>query len=174
MGFHWKGIQFWHLMVGTGLVLVVIGLLLILVPNELGARGVIVLEVFGAKFEGTEMGLALIVLGLACFLIGQKDRADIQKYRSLQKDLQKTSKITARLVGNNVQQKLASVPGETRRDFQGGGMDIGGYEDELDQLQDQKAGEREGSYALRNAERGLELLEELEKQGYSYKPYVDM
>lgn len=127
MGFHWKDIQFWHLMVGTGL-------LLILVLNDLGARGVIVLEVFGAKFEGTEMGLALIVLGLACFLIGQKDRADIQKYRSLQKDLQKTSRITARLVGNNVQQTLASVPRETRWGFQGEGMDIGGYEDELDQL----------------------------------------
>lgn len=171
MGRIWKGVKFWHLMVATGLVLVVIGLLLILVPNNVGGSGTIVVEVFGAKFEGTEMGLALIVLGLACFLIGQKDRTDTRKYQTMKEDLQKTSELTARLVGNNVEKTLADVPGENQQAFAEEGLDIGGYQRELHYLQNHNAEEWEESHAIRNAERGMDLLEMLEKQGYSFKPH---
>ena len=169
MGSITRGIKFWHLMVGTGLMLVLIGLLLILIPNNVGAPGTILIEVFGAKFEGSEIGLALIVLGIACFLIGQKDRTDTQKYQSMKEDLQKTSKITARLVGDSVEKTLAGVSGDVQRDMDARQMDIGGYRDELHHLQHQDPGEWEGSHAIRNAERGLELLEALEKEGYSFK-----
>ena len=169
MGSITGSIKFWHLMVVVGLLLVVIGLVLILVPNQVGEGGSILIEVFGAKFEGSEIGLALIVLGIACFLIGQKDRTDTQKYQAMKEDLQKTSKITARLVGDHVEQTLAGVSGDVQRDLDAREMDIGGYRDELHHLQDQEAETWEGSHALRNAERGLELLEALEKEGYSFK-----
>jgi|GEM_PF-1495752 len=163
------GIQFWHVMVVSGLVLMVIGLVLILLPDGVGQAGTIILKIFGASFEGSEMGLALIVLAIVCFLIGQKDRADTQKYQSMRKDLQKTSKITAKLVADSVEQSLQKVPGDASEWMRDHALDWEDYQEELQVLQNWEEDVLEDEHALRHAERGIELLEALEREGYSFK-----
>jgi len=165
----WLHVKFWHLMVGVGLVLVLIGLVLILVPNQVGGEGSILIEVFGAKFEGSEIGLALIVLGLACFLIGQKDRADQQKYQSIKEDLKKNSRITARLVNSNLQQTMDSAPDGRGERIAREVVDLDDYRQELHRLMEQSLEDWEEPHAIRIAERGMEMLEALEREGYSFK-----
>jgi len=165
----WKQVKFWHLMVGVGLVLVVIGLILILVPNQVGGEGSILIEVFGAKFEGSEIGLALIVLGLACFLIGQKDRADQQKYQAIREDLKKNSRITARLVNSNLQKTMDSAPDEEGRRIASQVVDFDDYRQDLRRLIDQNLDTWDEPHVIRVAEQGMEMLEALEKEGYSFK-----
>ncbi len=84
-------IRFWHLMVGTGFALLIIGLVMIFLPPGIGDSEPYVIEFFEASIEGSEMGLALIVLGLSCFLIGRKDLADLRTTRGIQEELGKTS-----------------------------------------------------------------------------------
>lgn len=163
------GIKFWHVMVVTGLVLIVTGLVLILVPDGAGESGTITIEIFGASFEGSEMGLALMVLAIACFLIGQKDRADTQKYQSMRKDLQKTSKITAKLVADNVEQSLQQVPGDAQEWLKDRALDWDDYQEELQTIRNWEEETFEEEHAIRHAERGIELLEALEREGYSFK-----
>lgn len=161
------GIKFWHVMVGTGLALMVIGLVFILVPD--GGSDTIVIEVLGATFEGSEMGLALMVLAIACFLIGQKDRADTQKYQSMREEIKKTSKITAKLVADNVENSLQNVPGDVREWLREHALDWDDYQEELETLRNWEDEAIEESHAIQHAERGMELLEALEREGYSFK-----
>lgn len=165
----WLEIKFWHVMVGTGLFLMVVGLLLILIPNGVGQSGTIVLELFGASFEGSEMGLALMVLAVACFLIAQKDRADMQRYQSMREDLTKTSKITAKLVADNVEQSMQNVPGDAREWLREKALDWEEYDSELQSIRNWEDESFAESHAIRHAERGMELLEALEREGYSFK-----
>lgn len=164
----WRQIKFWHLMVGVGLLLVGIGLILILVPNQVGGEGSILIDVFGAKFEGSEIGLALIVLGLACFIIGQKDRADQKKYQMIQKDLKKNSRITARLVDSSVRQTMKSTPDGAGERIARQVVDLDDYRQELHRLMELSLEEWEEPHAIRIAERGMDMLEALEKEGYSF------
>ena len=76
-----RTVHFWQLMVTTGFLLLTIGLVMIFLPPEVGESDPFLIEFFAAKIEGSEMGLALIVLGLSCFLIGRKDLADLRTYQ---------------------------------------------------------------------------------------------
>jgi hypothetical protein len=82
---------------------------MIFLPSRVGDSEPFLIEFFEAKIEGSEMGLALIVLGLSCFLIGRKDLADLRTYQGVQEDLGKTSALTARLVADRVEKTLNGV-----------------------------------------------------------------
>ncbi|TFG48917.1 MAG: hypothetical protein E4H33_03295, partial [Anaerolineales bacterium] len=105
-----KRVRFWHLMVGTGFALLTIGLVMIFLPPGVGDAGPFLIEFFEAKIEGSEMGLALIVLGLSCFLIGRKDLADLRTYQQVQSDLKKSSTLTAKLVASKVEKTFLGMP----------------------------------------------------------------
>ena len=163
-----KGIRFWQLMVGIGLLLLLIGLVMIFLPPGIGNSDPFEIEFFEARIEGTEMGLALIVLGLSCFLIGRKDLADLRTVEAVQSELHKTSTMTAKLVADRVERtfnglptrpsKLASLPDldldQTRRDLQ---LVKNGSDE----------GDQDVTRILEQAESGLALLQALEKEGYS-------
>jgi len=163
------GIKFWHVMVGTGLLLMVIGLIFIIIPDGPGGSGTIVIDIFGASFEGSEMGLALMVLAVACFLIAQKDRADMQRYHSMREDLTKTTQITAKLVADNVQQSMQNIPGDAREWLRKQALDWDDYDEELQMIRNWEDQSFAESHAIRHAERGIELLEALEREGYTFK-----
>ena len=105
-----REIRFWHLMVGTGFTLLAIGLVLIFLPPGVGDSEPFLIDFFEASMEGSEMGLALIVLGLSCFLIGRKDLADLRTYRGVQENLDKTSALTAKLVAGRVARTFNNLP----------------------------------------------------------------
>lgn len=165
-----KEIRFWHLMVGTGFALLAIGLVMIFLPSGVGDSEPFLIEFFEAKIEGSEMGLALIVLGLSCFLIGRKDLADLRAYQSVQRDLQKTSKITARLVANRVEKTLNGVT-DTQLQMSSLGsnpeLDLANTRLALKEIQNGKDPDQKPSRTLRQAERGMDLLETLEEEGFS-------
>ena len=52
-------IKFWQLMVITGFALLTIGLVMIILPTEIGSSGPFLIQFFEVKMEGSEMGLAL-------------------------------------------------------------------------------------------------------------------
>ena len=165
-----REIHFWHLMVGTGFALLAIGLVMIFLPSGVGDSEPFLIEFFEAKIEGSEMGLALIVLGLSCFLIGRKDLADLRAYQSVQRDLQKTSKITARLVANRVEKTLNGVT-DTQLHMSSLGsnpeLDLAGTRLALKEIRNGIDPDQKPSRTLRQAERGMELLEALEGEGFS-------
>jgi len=159
-------IRFWHLMVGTGFVLLVIGLVMIFLPPGVGDSDPYLIEFFEAKIEGSEMGLALIVLGLSCFLIGRKDLADLRTYQEVQQDLQKTSSLTAKLVANRVSRTLNGLPAPPTQLVSRPDLDIESTRLDLKALQNGVVSEQDLSLNINQAERGLDLLEALEKEGY--------
>lgn len=165
-----KRIRFWHLMVGTGFVLLAIGLVMIFLPSGVGDSEPFLIEFFEAKIEGSEMGLALIVLGLSCFLIGRKDLADLRTHQSVQRDLQKTSKITARLVANRVEKTLNGVTESQLHMSSLGsnpGLDVAGTRLALKEIRNGKDPDQKPSRTIRQAERGMDLLDALEGEGFS-------
>ncbi|MCJ7717019.1 MAG: hypothetical protein MUO54_10950 [Anaerolineales bacterium] len=165
-----KRIRFWQLMVGTGFVLLVLGLVMIFLPPGQGNTDPFVIEFFEASIESSEMGLALIVMGLSCFLIGRKDLADLRAYQSVQKDLQKTSKITARLVANRVERTLNGVS-DTQFHMSSLGsnpeLDVAGTRLALKEIRNGKDPDQKPSRTIHEAERGMDLLEALEGEGFS-------
>jgi hypothetical protein len=162
-----KRVRFWHLMVGTGFVLLLIGLVLIFLPPGVGESEPFLLEFFNVKFEGVEMGLALIVLGLSCFLIGRKDLADLRAYQTVQRDLRKTSSLTAKLVASRVEKTLNGLPEGFIRLDEDPGLDLVQTRKMMWEIQNQPGNDLDLSQSLDQAERGLALLKTLEGEGYS-------
>ena len=162
-----RGIRFWQLMVGIGVLLLLIGLVMIFLPPGVGDSDPYEIEFFEARIEGTEMGLALIVLGLSCFLIGRKDLADLRTVQAVQTDLQKTSTLTARLVADQVEKTFNGLPARPTRLASLPDLDVGKTRRELRDIQNGAEAPRDTPGTIRQAERGLELLKALEKEGYS-------
>jgi nitrate reductase gamma subunit len=160
-------IRFWHLMVGTGFTLLAIGLVLIFLPPGVGDSEPFLIEFFEASIEGTEMGLALIVLGLSCFLIGRKDLADLRTYRGVQEDLSKTSLLTAKLVAGRVARTFNHLPAKPTNLRTLPDLDVEGTRRDLMNLQSGEIIEGDFSRMISQAERGLEMLDALEREGYS-------
>ncbi|RLD97265.1 MAG: hypothetical protein DRJ13_12530 [Bacteroidetes bacterium] len=160
-------IRFWHLMVGTGFVLLLIGLVMIFLPPGVGDSEPFLIEFFEASIEGSEMGLALIVLGLSCFLIGRKDLADLRTTRGIQEELGKTSTLAARLVADKVERTFRDLPARPIRLATMPDLDLDQARQDLKTLKN--GGNEDGSaaHAIQQAEQGLELLQALEKEGYS-------
>ncbi|MGB2964002.1 MAG: hypothetical protein WBB69_08450 [Anaerolineales bacterium] len=160
-------IRFWHLMVGTGFLLLSIGLVMIFLPPGLGNSDPFLIEFFEAKIEGSEMGLALIVLGLSCFLIGRKDLADLRTVQGFQDDLQKTSTLTAKLVADRVDKTFNGLLDQPTILTTVPDLDVGEIRRILKEIQNGNPGDQEISRIIHQAESGMELLEALEREGYS-------
>jgi hypothetical protein len=160
-------IRFWQLMVGTGFCLLVIGLVMIFLPPEMSDSEPFVIEFFEASIEGSEMGLALIVLGLSCFLIGRKDLSDLRTYQGVQEDLDKTSTLAARLVAERVSRTFNGLPAHPSRLQTIPDLDVEGTRRNLQAIQNGDHLEGGFSQLISQAESGLKLLEALEKEGYS-------
>ncbi len=159
-------VRFWHLMVGTGFALLVLGLVMIFLPPGMGNTDPFVIEFFEASIESSEMGLALIVLGLTCFLIGRKDLADLRTYHGVQQDLEKTGSLTAKLVAGRVARTFNKIPDQPTQLSTLPHLDIKETRRELKQLQNGGIPEGGLSNLIRQAESGLELLDALEREGY--------
>jgi hypothetical protein len=153
-------------MVGTGFALLGVGLVMIFLPPGVGDSGPYLIEFFEASIEGTEMGLALIVLGLSCFLIGRKDLADLRTTRDLQQGLEKASSLTARLVAEQVDQTVRELPVQPAHLGTLPDLDL---EETLGELARMPAGEDGESFSrtLERAERGLSLLQALKNEKIS-------
>jgi len=160
-------IRFWHLMVGTGFVLLIIGLVMIFLPPGVGDSEPYVIEFFEASIEGSEMGLALIVLGLSCFLIGRKDLADLRTTRGIQEELGKTSTLAAKLVADKVEKAFRELPVRPARLATLPDLDLDQTRQDLKTLKNGGSGDGSAAHAIQQAEQGLELLQALEKEGYS-------
>lgn len=160
-------IRFWHLMVGTGFVLLIIGLVMIFLPPGVGDSDAFEIEFFEASIESSEMGLALIVLGLSCFLIGRKDLADLRTYQGIQQDLEKASTMTARLVADQVGRAFQRLPVQAAHLGRLPDLDLEGTLGEMRNLQHDIAKGQDLSSTMRQAEKGLALLEALERGGFS-------
>jgi len=159
-----RKVRFWHLMVGTGFTLVIVGLVLIFLPPEVGESGPILIEFFEARFEGSEMGLALIVLGLSCFLIDRKDLGDLRTHQAMQEELGRASGLTAKLVAERVEETLNGSPEKAARLAEDPEVDLMGMRGELRRLRGTAAGELPSREALHRAERGMALLESLQNE----------
>jgi len=160
-------IRFWHLMVGIGFALLLIGLVMIFLPPGVGDSEPFVIEFFEASIEGSEMGLALIVLGLSCFLIGRKDLADLRTTRGIQEELGKTSTLAAKLVADQVERTFRDLPAQPARLASRPDLDLDQTRQDLIKLKNGRAGEGSVARAIKQAEQGLDLLQALEKEGYS-------
>ncbi len=160
-------IRFWHLMVGTGFALLIIGLVMIFLPPGVGDSKPYTIEFFEASIEGSEMGLALIVLGLSCFLIGRKDLADLRTTRGLQEELGKTSTLTAKLVADKVEQTFRDLPVWPSRLAGLPDLDLDQTRQDLSMLKNGGIGNGSTTHAIQQAEQGLDILHALEKEGYS-------
>lgn len=160
-------IRFWHLMVGTGFLLLLIGLVMIFLPPGIGDSDPFLIEFFEASIEGSEMGLALIVLGLSCFLIGRKDLADLRTTRGIQEELGKTSTLAAKLVADKVEHTFKSLPARPTHLATLPDLDLDQTRQDLQIFKN--GGSKDGStaHAIQQAEQGLDLLHALEKEGYS-------
>ncbi len=160
-------VRFWHLMVGTGFILLGIGLVMIFLPPGVGDSGPFEIEFFDASIESSEMGLALIVLGLSCFLIGRKDLADLRKYQDLQGELEQTGALAARLVAERVTKTFNGLPSQPSNLQTLPDLDLERARLDLQNLQNGAAKSQPLATTIQQAEQGLALLEALEKEGYS-------
>ena len=162
-----RRIRFWHLMVGVGFALLVIGLVMIFLPPGVGDSEPFVIEFFEASIESSEMGLALIVLGLSCFLIGRKDLADLRTYREMQVDLAKTSTLTAKVVAERVSRTFNDLPAQPARLRSLPDLDLEVARLEMKKLQNGSVDGQSLADTIDQAEKGLVLLDALKKEGYS-------
>jgi hypothetical protein len=160
-------IRFWHLMVGTGFFLLLIGLVMIFLPPGVADSEPFLIEFFEASIEGSEMGLALIVLGLSCFLIGRKDLADLRTTRGIQEELGKNNALTAKLVADKVERTFQGLPARPARLASLPDLDLDQTRLDLKELQNGGMDGVSSARLIQQAERGLELLHALEKEGYS-------
>jgi hypothetical protein len=150
-------------MVGTGFALLGIGLVMIFLPPGVGDSEPFEIEFFEASIESSEMGLALIVLGLSCFLIGRKDLADLRTYQGIQQDLEKTSTMTARLVADQVGRTFQDLPVQAAHLGTIPDLDLEGTLGALKNLHRDIADGQDLSSTIRQAEKGLALLEALDR-----------
>jgi hypothetical protein len=153
-------IRFWHLMVGTGFGLLVIGLVMIFLPPGVGDNEVFEIRFFEASIESSEMGLAMIVLGLSCFLIGSKDLADLRTYQGVQDNLNKTSTLAARLVADRVAKTMDSISPHPA----GLSVHQESTRQDLERLQNGDHMDWDYGETIRQAESGLKLLAFLENK----------
>ena len=160
-------IRFWQLMVGTGFVLLLIGLVMIFLPPGVGDSDPFIIEFFEASIEGSEMGLALIVLGLSCFLIGRKDLADLRTTRGIQEELGKTSTLAAKLVADKVEQTFRELPARPTHLVTMPDLDLDQTRQDLQILNNGGTGEESAAHVIQQAEQGLALLQALKNEGYS-------
>ena len=160
-------IRFWHLMVGVGFVLLTIGLVMIFLPPGLGDSEPFEIEFFEASIEGSEMGLALIVLGLSCFLIGRKDLADLRTHEGIQQDLAQTSTLAAKLVADKVEKTFRDLPARPAQLASLPNLDVEGTRLALKTLQNGGAPVQKTAQTIQQAEQGLDLLQALKEEGYS-------
>lgn len=162
-----RGIRFWQLMVGTGFVLLAIGLVMIFLPPGVGDSDPFEIEFFEASIEGSEMGLALIVLGLSCFLIGRKDLADLRTYQGIQQDLAQTSTLAAKLVADQVEKTFRDLPARPAQLASRPDLDVEGTRQALKTLQNGGVPGQKTAQTILQAEKGLALLEALKKERLS-------
>ena len=120
------------------------------------------IEFFEASIEGTEIGLALIVLGLSCFLIGRKDLADLRTYQDLRENLEKTGSLAAQLVAERVDRTVSQLPVQAAH--LGTIPDLEGILEELEDFKGEDGADRDLSGTLERAERGLGLLQAIKDQ----------
>jgi hypothetical protein len=160
-------IHFWHLMVGTGFVLMAIGLIMIFLPPGPGDHGPFMIEFFQASIESNEIGLALIVLGLSCFLIGGKDLSDLRTSQGVQRDLDKTSALAAKLVAERVIRTFDDLPAKPTHLATLPDLDVAGIRRDLVTIQNGGLLEGGNARLISQAESGLKLLKALEREGYS-------
>ncbi len=113
------------------------------------------------------MGLALIVLGLSCFLIGRKDLADLRTTRGIQEELGKTSTLAAKLVADKVEKAFRELPARPARLATLPDLDLDQTRQDLKTLKNGGSGDGSTAHAIQQAEKGLELLQALENEGYS-------
>jgi hypothetical protein len=162
-----RSIRFWHLMVGTGFILLTIGLVMIFLPPGVGDSDPFEIEFFEASIEGSEMGLALIVLGLSCFLIGRKDLADLRTHQGIQQELAQTSTLAAKLVADQVDKTFRDLPARPAQLASRPDLDVEGTRLALKNLQNGAAPGQKTAQTILQAERGLDLLQVLKEEGYS-------
>jgi hypothetical protein len=112
------------------------------------------------------MGLALIVLGLSCFLIGHKDLEDLRAYQSVQQDLQKTGRLTAKLIANRVEKRLNGLPDGQTRLRQAPEIDLVKTRQVMRKIQDGRDEDLKLSDTIQEAEQGMVLLNILEDENY--------
>ena len=160
-----RRIRFWHLMVGVGFGLLVIGLVMIFLPPGVGESEPFVIEFFEASIESSEMGLALIVLGLSCFLIGRKDLADLRTYQGIEKDLAKTSTLAAKVVAERVSRTFNGLPTQPVRLRSLPGFDLERARLELRNLQNGGAEDQPLADTIQQAEKGLASWRLWKKKG---------
>ena len=161
-----KKVRFWHLMVGTGFILLILGLVMIFTPPGLGAETPFVIWFFEARIESSEMGLALIVLGLSCFLIGRKDLADLRVTSGLRDELEQTSAVAARLVADQVEKAFRELPARPTSLASLPDLDLDLTRKSLRELENGDGESQAPSFLLEQAQRGLDLLKALEREGY--------
>jgi len=136
-------------------------------PPEVGDSEPFQIEFFEASIEGSEMGLALIVLGLSCFLIGRKDLADLRTTRGIQEELGKNTTLTAKLVADKVEKTFRDLPDRPAQLATLPDLDLDQTRQDLKTLKNGGTGDRSAAHVMQQAEQGLELLQALEKEGYS-------
>ena len=103
-------------------------------------------------------------------MIVRKDMADLRTYQSVQRDLQKTTKITARLVANRVEKTLSGVTDTQLHMSSLGsnpGLDVASTRLALKEIRNEKDPDTKPSRTIRQAERGMDLLDALEGEGFS-------
>lgn len=112
-------IEFWQAIAAVGCIFVIGGLLLIFLRPEAEGAGTPTFRLLGTAFEGADVGLAIIALGLVCFILANKDRIDGAKYRAMQAELDTTGRVVTRLVARVAHSYLKESAGQ-RRDDAGG------------------------------------------------------
>ncbi len=162
-----KKVHFWHLMVGTGFGLLLIGLVMIFLPPGIGDHGTFEIWFFEARIESSEMGQALIVLGLSCFLIGRKDLADLRVTRGLREELDQTSSLAARLVAGQVEKVFRDLPSRPTHLASLPDLDLDLTWRSLREMEYGEGNHQPPSFLLEQAQRGLDLLRALEREGYT-------
>jgi hypothetical protein len=161
-----KKLHFWQLMVGTGFFLLILGLVMIFLPPGIGDHGPFEIWFFEARIESSEMGLALIVLGLSCFLIGRKDLADLRVTNGLRDELDQTSSVAARLVAGQVDKAFRELPARPTSLASLPDLDLDLTWRSLQDVGNQDGETQAPSFLLEQAQRGLDLLKALEREGY--------
>jgi hypothetical protein len=161
-------IQFWQAMMAVGCILVIGGLLLVFVRPGTEGSGAVSFKLLGTEFEGSDVGLAIIALGLVCFVLGNKDRNDSAKYRAMQEKLDTTGEVVTKLVARVAHGYLNESAGQ-RRDDRGGNRHSG---EKVEQLRNhlrfvkEQAKNRTIDYvAVQEAAKVLDLADELDAAG---------
>lgn len=125
---------FWKILVGVGTLLIIVGIILIIIRPGGEAAGPLIIDVFGAKFEGSDVGLMMIALGLATYIIALKDRSDERKYKQIEYRVTESENITKEMALEIADEKLTRVkqePSGWTPDFEERKLIVDELEDEV-------------------------------------------